>query len=579
MDPSLDGVGLRVNPMVRLAGSLPTRLRLLTVRSDSCRANTVFATCAVSNGCSDTAIPLGSLLLGSCDLAKQVGLKGSQAGQTPEERWTAVKKRRLVRLTAVLLSVAFLPAAASAQSDSSNQTAQELRKQLDELREQVNKLQARLGELESSKVPDVGTPASAPSARQEGTIQSTQALPQAPPSRQVGETTATYRQFSEDTVAAARFDNVPLDPKYRGFFHLPGTQTILKIGGYFKTDFIYDLKPAGNADSFITSSMPIPTVAGVNNATVSVRPTRMNLDFRVPSAKIGDVRFYVEGDLFGTNSTTPRLRHAYAQAKNFLIGQTFSNFMDPDAFPDTLDFQGPNGMVSVRNPQLRYGFALSPSTTFYVSVEKPSSDIAFKTPQFSSQPNAPSPDGAIRLRQEFERGHFQVAGLFRSIAAFLPNGRTDSVFGWGLNAATSVKTFGKDNAIFAVAAGHGISRYLQDTSGLGIDAEPVSGAIPHLQATPAVGVEAAYQHYWLKTLRSSAIYSYAAVNNTNLSAATTYNHGTYTGTNLIWNPYGSLNVGAEFLYGWAMEQNGLKANAPRIQFSAKYSFVKVDADR
>ena len=440
MDPSLDGVGLRVNPMVRLAGSLPTRLRLLTVRSDSCRANTVFATCAVSNGCSDTAIPPGSLLLGSCDLAKQVGLKGSQAGQMPEERWTAVKKRRLVRLTAVLLSVAFLPAAASAQSDSSNQTAQELRKQLDELREQVNKLQARLGELESSKVPDVGTPASAPSARQEGTIQSTQALPQAPPSRQVGETTATYRQFSEDTVAAARFNNVPLDPKYHGFFHLPGTQTILKIGGYFKTDFIYDLKPAGNTDSFITSSIPIPTVAGVNNATVSVRPTRMNLDFRVPSTKIGAVRFYVEGDLFGTNSTTPRLRHAYAQAKNFLIGQSFSNFMDPDAFPDTLDFQGPNGMVSVRNPQLRYGFALSPSTTFYVSVEKPSSDIAFKTPQFSSQPNAPSPDGAIRLRQEFERGHFQVAGLFRSIAAFLPNGRTDSVFGWGLNAATSVKT-------------------------------------------------------------------------------------------------------------------------------------------
>jgi hypothetical protein len=28
-----------------------------------------------------------------------------------------------------------------------------------------------------------------------------------------------------------------------------------------------------------------------------------------------------------------------------------------------------------------------------------------------------------------------------------------------------------------------------------------------------------------------------------------------------------------------MEQNGLKANAPRIQFSAKYSFVKLDADR
>jgi hypothetical protein len=148
-----------------------------------------------------------------------------------------------------------------------------------------------------------------------------------------------------------------------------------------------------------------------------------------------------------------------------------------------------------------------------------------------------------------------------------------------VNVSTGVKTFGKDNVIFAVAAGHGISRYLQDTSGLGIDAEPASAASPHLQATPAVGVEAAYQHYWRKTLRSSAIYSYAAVNNADLAAATTYNHATYTAANLIWNPYGSLNVGAEFLYGWAMEQNGLKANAPRIQFSAKYSFVKVDADR
>jgi hypothetical protein len=55
----------------------------------------------------------------------------------------------------------------------------------------------------------------------------------------------------------------------------------------------------------------------------------------------------------------------------------------------------------------------------------------------------------------------------------------------------------------------------------------------------------------------------------------TYNHATYTGSN----SHRSLNVGAEFLYGWAMEQNGLKANAPRIQFSAKCSFVKVDADK
>lgn len=492
------------------------------------------------------------------------------------------ENRGFICATAVLLAATLVPARTTQAQSDSNQNVQELRKQLDELREQMNKLQAQLSELESHKTAGAAT-TPATSTNQEGTIQTTQALPPAVPSKQVGEATATYTTFSEDPVAAARFDNVPLDPKYKGFFRLPGTQTILKIGGYFKTDFIYDFKPAGNAESFIPSSIPIPAVVGVNNSTVSIRPTRLSLDFRIPSTALGDVRFYVEGDLFGTNATTPRLRHAYAQVRNVLIGQTFSNFMDPDGFPDTLDFQGPNGMVSIRNPQLRYGFALTPSTTLYVSVEKPSSDIIFKTPQFSDQPNAPSPDGAIRLRQEFERGHLQVAAVFRSIAAFVPTtptAKTDSVFGWGVNMSTGVKTFGKDNVIFAVAAGHGISRYIQDTSGLGIDAEPNSST--SLKATPAVGVEAAYQHYWLKNLRSSAVYSYAAVNNTaffSSAAPGTYNHATYTGSNLIWNPFGSLNVGAEFLYGWAMEQSGLKANVPRIQFSAKYSFVKVDADR
>jgi hypothetical protein len=69
------------------------------------------------------------------------------------------------------------------------------------------------------------------------------------------------------------------------------------------------------------------------------------------------------------------------------------------------------------------------------------------------------------------------------------------------------------------------------------------------------------------------------VNNTDLAPASTYNHGTYTATNLIWNPYGSLNLGAEFLYGWVERQNGQEANAPRFVFSAKYSFAKIKPER
>ena len=490
--------------------------------------------------------------------------------------------RPLVWLRLLVFAGVLFPTTALAQSQPSDQEAQDLRKQLNDLREQMNeqmnKLQARIDELENRNTP-TAAPAllASATAKQKGTTGSTRQLPPNSSPQQPGQATATYTQFQEDAAAAPRFDNVPLDPKYPGFFQLPGTDTMLKIGGFFKTDFIRDLKPAGNIYAFAPSSFPVPQVAGVYNSNVSVGPTRLSLDLVIPKTKLGEWRSYLELDFFGNNSTTPRLRHAYAQVRNLLVGQTFTNFMDPDSIPDTLDFQGPNGYVYLRNPQLRYGLALRPGTTFYVSVEKASSSVIFTTPQGAAEPNSPAPDGTVRLRQEFERGHLQVAAIFRDIAAFLPSGETGSVFGWGVNTSGSINTFGRDNLIIQVAAGHGISRYIGDTSGLGIDAEPASIQNPHLVATPAVGLAAAYQHYWSKALRSNAVYSYAAVNNTDLVLPNTYNHATYTATNLIWNPGGSLNLGAEVLYGWVMEQNGKKANDTRIQFSAKYSFVKIGA--
>jgi hypothetical protein len=65
-------------------------------------------------------------------------------------------------------------------------------------------------------------------------------------------------------------------------------------------------------------------------------------------------------------------------------------------------------------------------------------------------------------------------------------------------------------------------------------------------------------------------------------AGVTFNpfaHSNYGATNVIWNPYGSLNVGAEFLYGGQVLKNRAFAYAPRIQFSVKYSFVRLHPDK
>jgi DcaP outer membrane protein len=395
------------------------------------------------------------------------------------------------------------------------------------------------------------------------------------PARQVNPATASYQTTSQDQIAAPRIDNAPLDPRYPDYFRLPGTQTLMRIGGYFKTDFIYDTKPAGNADSFIPSTFPIPQLSGINTTTVSIRPTRFNFDFLIP-ASTTSVRTFIEFDMFGTNATTPRLRHAYAQVLNVLLGQSFSNFMDPDSGPDTLDFQGPNAQVSIRNPQLRYSLPLGDKRSLSFSVEKASSDVSFTTTTFNSLPASPAPDGAIKFRQDFTGGHFQISALFRDPSAYLPDGRSASVFGWGIDATGSNKVFRRDVFVYQGAYGAGMERYVNDTSGLGIDAAPTDAADPHLEAVPIVATYGGYQHYWNKSLRSSAVYGFVQVENTDLEPGSAYHKSDYSAVNLIWTPFafGSLNLGTEFLYGELIDKNNARATASRFMFSAKYNFIR-----
>src|SRR2546429_334790 len=125
-------------------------------------------------------------------------------------------KGRTLVLSIALLAGTVFPAQAMAQSDS-NQKVEKLKKHLEERRKQKSNLGAQRGKLRT-RAREAAAPPAAPPAAQEGTIQATQPPAQAAPSKQVGEATATYTTFSEDSVAAARFNNVPLDPNTTVFF-------------------------------------------------------------------------------------------------------------------------------------------------------------------------------------------------------------------------------------------------------------------------------------------------------------------------------------------------------------------------
>jgi DcaP outer membrane protein len=204
-----------------------------------------------------------------------------------------------------------------------------------------------------------------------------------------------------------------------GFFVLPGTQTMLRINGNIKTDLMFDPRPAGLPDSFIPSTIPIPQGSSTNNFNASIRESRFSADFRIPVSNIGTARMFMQFDFFGTNgATTPRLRHFYAQLHNILVGQTNTVFMDPDAWPDIIEFQGPSSGLLARIPQIRYSFPLGKGFSGAVSVEQPSSDIGFSVNGSPVTPITPAPDGGLRVRYEGERTYLSIKYPSRAGCAF-----------------------------------------------------------------------------------------------------------------------------------------------------------------
>src|SRR5258708_20891263 len=93
-----------------------------------------------------------------------------------------------------------------------------------------------------------------------------------------------------------------------------------------------------------------------------------------------EVKVYFEFDFFNNyDRNSIRLRQFYGQYKNFLAGQAWSAFADPDAFPDTLEFEGPPGIIAARFPQLRYTQPLSKHHSIGVSIENSVVDTPFST--------------------------------------------------------------------------------------------------------------------------------------------------------------------------------------------------------
>jgi len=323
-----------------------------------------------------------------------------------------------------------------------------------------------------------------------------------------------------------------------------------------------------------------------HNTFAGVRQSRLGVRSSAPTS-LGDLKTTFEFELFGTGvdegQTTFRLRHAYGELGAFGAGQTWSPFMDPDVFPNSLEYWGPTGMVFFRNVQVRW-MPFQGDRSLTLALERPGASgdgglYADRVELQNINARFPVPDfsGAYKLTQTW--GYVRAAGILRVIKwddvlddQFDLSG---SATGWGLNFSSNVKASANDTIRLQVAFGEGIQNYMNDAPvDIGIvnqfqnPVTPITG-----EPLPIVGIVAFLDHTWNERFTTSVGYSRTDIDNTEGQAPDAYKAGQYALGNLLYTPVPNVMVGGEFQ--WGRRENfsdGFHSDGLKLQFSFKYNF-------
>lgn len=404
-----------------------------------------------------------------------------------------------------------------------------------------------------------------------------------------GETAAVR---AEQTAQAAKLDAIPAAaPLPAGAAPIQGTTlapganpgTRLSFGGFIKVDAMATNTsdgeladgPGGARALYLPGAIP---VGGADEGTdLDMHAQFSRLWFAADTTlDSGDkLRGFLEFDLFGgalgnegaTNTYGLTIRHAYATWNGWLAGQTWSNFQDVAALPDSVDFVGPtDGTTFVRQTQIRYT-----KGAWSFSAENPETLV---TPhgggaRISSDDNN-MPDLTLRYTKRGDWGHFGIAGLLRQLKYENPaTNLDDSITGYGVSASGRFVLGPKDDIRYMLTAGRGISRYI----GLAITNDAALDAAGELDAIDTLAGFVAWRHAFNPKFRTNLFYARSQYDNDTSNTGlgiTKQVHSIHA--NAIWTPLPKLDLGLELMYGVRELESGADGDLTRLHFHARYSF-------
>ncbi|WP_430539726.1 DcaP family trimeric outer membrane transporter [Luteimonas terrae] len=366
----------------------------------------------------------------------------------------------------------------------------------------------------------------------------------------------------------------------------PGTK--FTVGGMIRTDGLVTkttdgdiAKGTAGRDFYVPGAIPVGGDGPDTYSDAHLKFSRLWFDASTVLDSGDKLGARVELDFFGgalgnsaaTNTYGATLRHAYLTYNNWLVGQTWSNFMDTNALLDAVDFVGPtDAVVFVRQPQLRYT-----NGPWAISVESPETTVQPFGGAGGPAParviagdNSAIPDVIARYTHKGDWGHVSFAGMARQLKYEPVAGAESTDTGYGATVSGLVKLGESTDIRYQVSGGDGIGRYI------GLATIQQDAMIDSAGNLDALGGWAGYvglRQVFTPAVRGNLFYAQSQWDNdtawTGLGV-TRKVHSVHA--NVIWSPVPKLDFGVEAIWGERTLESGADGELMRLHTMARYSF-------
>ena len=294
---------------------------------------------------------------------------------------------------------------------------------------------------------------------------------------------------------AAALNRMSMDNATQDYIdtHRPGFQQVEKpqfvfatknnrfsfsLGGFVSLRAGYDFDGIVDNIDFVTYDIPVHGNYNTKQKLMMDASTsRIFMKAISNTRALGRVVIFMDADFRGgaEGSYTPRVRSAYVSFLGLTLGRDVTTFCDLSAAPTTIDFQGPNAYNFNFATLIRYEYAFADNhLKFGIAAELPEVSATYGDnfkPMHQRVPDVPM---YFQYAWGADRSsHIRASGVLRNPYMYkVSKDSNTSLLGWGVQFSGTIKVCKPLRLFMNGVYGEGITPYIQNLTGSGLDFTP-----------------------------------------------------------------------------------------------------------